>query len=111
MLRLLMSFVLHFTDANFSKEIEKGIVLVDFFAMWCAPCRRLTPILEQVAEAFKDKVKIGKVDIDQEQKTASQFQVSSVPTLILFKDGKEIDRILGLRNFEDLKHFIDNVLP
>ncbi len=105
-----MSYVQHFTDANFSKEIEKGVVLVDFFAMWCAPCRRLTPILEQVAEQFVGKAKIGKVDIDQEQMTAGQFEVSSVPTLILFKDGKEIKRILGLRTFEDLKKFVDDAL-
>jgi thioredoxin 1 len=100
----------HFTDATFTKEIEKGIVLVDFFAMWCAPCRRLTPILEQVAEEFQGRVKIGKVDIDQEQATAAQFEVSSVPTMILFKDGKEVDRILGLRNLEDLKKFLDAAL-
>jgi thioredoxin 1 len=105
-----MSIVEHFSDAQFSKEIEKGVVLVDFFAMWCAPCRMLAPILEQVAEHYKGRARVAKVDIDQEQMTATQFEVTSVPTLILFKNGKEVNRIVGLRNFDDLKTFLDKAL-
>jgi thioredoxin 1 len=98
--------IVKLTDANFASKIEKGVMLVDFFADWCGPCRMLSPVLEQVAKELKGKASIGKLDIDAEQNTASQFQVTSIPTLILFKDGKEKDRIVGLRDGETIKKFI-----
>jgi thioredoxin 1 len=85
-----------FTDTNFSEEISKGVVLVDFYADWCGPCRMLAPVLEKVEGELGGKAVIGKVNIDTEQKTASQFQISSVPTMILFKDGKEVKRQVGM---------------
>jgi thioredoxin len=98
------------TDDNFSKEIASGITMVDFFAEWCGPCRMMTPILEEIASLkYKDSI-IAKLDIDSEQKIASEFQVTSVPTLILFKDGKEISRLVGLRDIEAIKEFIDSAL-
>lgn len=100
----------HITDENFQKEIAKGVVLVDFYATWCGPCRMLSPIIEDVAKHFEGKAKIAKLDIDSEQKTAAEFQVTSVPTLILFKDGKEINRLIGLRDMEAIKEFILSVL-
>lgn len=96
----------HLTDANFSKETESGVTLVDFYADWCGPCRMLAPVLEQVAAEIQGKAFIGKVNIDNEQKTASQFQITSVPTMILFKDGKEINRLVGLRNAQAIKDLI-----
>lgn len=96
----------HLTDANFEAEIKQGVTLVDFHANWCGPCRMLAPVLEQVAKDIKGKASIGKVDIDNEQKTASRFQITSVPTMILFKDGKEVNRLVGLRNAEAVKEFI-----
>ena len=96
----------HLTDANFNEEIRKGVTLVDFHANWCGPCRMLAPVLEQVAKEIKGKASIAKIDIDSEQKTASQFQITSIPTLILFKDGKEVNRLIGLRNAEAVKDFI-----
>ncbi len=94
-------------DADFSKEISKGVVLVDFYANWCGPCRMLAPILEQVEKEIQGKANIAKVDIDTEQNTASQFQITSVPTMILFKDGQEKKRIVGLK---DAKNIIDMIL-
>ena len=94
------------TDANFNEEIKKGVTLVDFYANWCGPCRMLAPVLEQVDKEVEGKAVIAKLDIDSEQKTASQFQVTSVPTLILFKDGKEVNRLVGLRNADAVKKFI-----
>jgi len=100
----------HFTDDTFPKEIEKGVVLVDFHAVWCGPCRMIAPILEEIAADYQNKIVIGKIDIDTEQKTAAQYEVTSVPTLILFKDGKEINRLIGLRDSQSIKDFIDEVL-
>ncbi len=103
-------FIKHLTDETFEKEIEKGVALVDFFAAWCGPCRMLTPIIEEVSEHFKEKATIAKVDIDSEQKIASEYQVTSVPTMILFKNGKEIERLVGLRDVESINELIDNAL-
>ena len=100
------NLIKHLTDDTFSQEISKGTTVVDFHAEWCGPCRMLAPVLEQVANEVKGKAVIAKVDIDSEQKTASQFQITSVPTLILFKDGKEVNRLIGLRNAEAVKEFV-----
>jgi thioredoxin 1 len=103
-------FTKHFTDGGFSQEIKQGVTLVDFHANWCGPCRTLAPVLEQVAKEMTGKAKVGKVDIDSEQKTATQFQITSVPTMILFKDGKEMGRLVGLRQAADIKKFIESAL-
>jgi thioredoxin 1 len=96
----------HLTDSNFEAEIKSGVTLVDFHANWCGPCRMLAPVLEDVAKEIEGKAVIGKVDIDTEQKTAAQFQISSVPTMVLFKDGKEVNRLVGLRDAKAIKEFI-----
>lgn len=96
----------HLTDDSFQKEISSGLTLVDFHANWCGPCRMLAPILEEVAKELKGKAIVAKVDIDSEQKTAAQFQIASVPTMILFKNGKEVKRLIGLRNAEAIKELI-----
>ena len=98
----------HFTDDSFDQEIKEGVTLVDFHADWCGPCRMLARILEQVAQDQDviAKASIGKINIDNEHKTASQFQITSVPTLILFQDGKEVNRLVGLCDAKALKSFI-----
>lgn len=96
----------HFTDSEFENEIKRGVTLVDFHASWCGPCRTLAPVLEQVAKEVKGSAVIGKIDIDSEQKTAANFQITSVPTMILFKDGKEVGRLVGLRTAAVIKDFI-----
>jgi len=102
--------VMELNESNFAKEIEKGVILIDFFAQWCGPCRMLAPVIEEVAEEMSDKASFGKVDIDKEVKLATDYQVSSIPTLILFKDGKEVDRIVGLRDANALTKFIQKAL-
>ena len=92
------------TDENFEAEIAQGLTLVDFYADWCGPCRMLSPVLEEVAGQVND-VKFAKVDIDGNQKTAGMMQVTSVPTVVLFKEGKEVDRIVGLRGGDEIKNF------
>jgi thioredoxin 1 len=95
-----------FTEASFDSDVQNGVVLVDFFADWCGPCRMMTPVLEKVATEVTGQAIVGKIDIDQAQKVASQFQVSSIPTLILFKNGKEVGRLVGLRDADTVKDFI-----
>lgn len=96
----------YLTEENFETEISSGLTLVDFYADWCGPCRMLTPVLEEVAKEVKDKAVIAKIDIDKAQKTASTFQVTSIPTLVLFKEGKEVGRLVGLRDKDTIKDFI-----
>ncbi len=94
------------TEETFGQAIKEGVVLVDFFADWCGPCRMMTPVLEKLASELGNKVSILKIDIDNAQQIATQFQVTSIPTLVLFKDGKEAGRLVGLRDAEAIKEFI-----
>src|SRR5512146_2245747 len=86
------------TDADFEQEVEKhqGVAVVDFWAVWCGPCRMIAPILEQLSVEYAGKVKVAKLDVDTNQKTSMRFNVRSIPTLLFFKDGKHVDTVVGL---------------
>ena len=92
-----MSKTVTVTDDSFAVEVEQhaGLTVVDFWATWCGPCRMIAPILEQLSEEFEGKVKVTKLDVDANQKTAMRFQVRSIPTLLFFKDGKLVDQVIG----------------
>ena len=88
---------LEITDSNFAKEVEASdkLVLVDFWAVWCEPCKILTPIVEELAGEYEGKVVIGKVDVDTNPDTAAKFGIRGIPTLLIFKGGKVVDQIVG----------------
>ena len=92
-----MSNIIPVTDDNFEQEVEKhdGLTVVDFWATWCGPCRMIAPVLDQLAVEYKDKVKVTKLDVDANIKTATRFNVRSIPMLLFFKDGKVVDQIVG----------------
>ncbi len=94
------------TEETFVEGIKSGVVLVDFYANWCGPCRMLAPVLEQLAEEVKGKASIAKLDIDTAPTTTEGLEITSVPTMILFKNGKEVNRIVGLRDADFLLNFI-----
>lgn len=95
----------HLTIEDFDSEISSGTVLVDFWATWCGPCRMLAPILEQL-EAENSDIKICKVNVDEQPELSKRFGVLSIPTLILFKDGKQADKSVGLIDLDSLKEFV-----
>ena len=90
--------IIHVTDSDFQTTVEeaKGLVVVDFWATWCGPCRAIAPMLEQLAVANAGKVQITKLDVDANQRTGMRFNVRSIPTLLFFKDGKHVDTVVGL---------------
>jgi thioredoxin 1 len=100
----------HLNDANFDNEIKNGVVLVDFHAEWCGPCRMLAPIVEQLANEMAGKVTVAKVDTDQAQEVASKYEVTSIPTLILFKNGQLMKKSVGLKDLDTLRSMVNSAL-
>ncbi|MBQ0051820.1 MAG: thioredoxin [Treponema sp.] len=96
-----------FTTENFEAEVEKSTlpVLVDFWATWCGPCMMMAPIVEELATELEGKVKVGKVNVDDEEELARKFGIMSIPTFIRFKDGKQEAMVVGGRSKEELKAF------
>ena len=94
-----------FTTENFETEVLKSDkpVLVDFYADWCGPCRMMAPLVEELAEELADQVVIGKLNVDDSEEIAAKYGVMNIPTLILFREGKEADRLLGVRSREELE--------
>ncbi|MGN1201403.1 MAG: thioredoxin [Candidatus Caccovivens sp.] len=98
------------TEKNFDEKIKNGVVLVDFFATWCGPCRMLSPILEDVKEELGDAVEIYKVDVDEDENLARKFGVMSIPTIFVFVDGKQVDKHIGLMSQEDIVDVLKSYL-
>jgi thioredoxin 1 len=104
--------MLNLTETNFTDEVLHSNlpVLVDFWAEWCGPCKMIAPILEEIAQEYDGRLKIGKVNIDDQQSLATQHGIRAIPTLLLFKDGQVADQIVGLRSKRDLKTNLDRVM-
>ncbi len=100
---------LHLNESNFNETVASGVTLVDFFANWCGPCRALMPIIEEIAEERGD-IKVGAVNVDEERGLANRFNITSIPTLILIKDGEVVSRTQGARPKVALLDLIDGAI-
>lgn len=98
------------TKDNFNDTVSQGVSLLDFWAPWCGPCKMQLPIVEELSEEMKGKATIAKVNVDEEPELASQFGVMSIPTLILFKDGQPVDKLVGLQSKAALQAKINNLV-
>jgi thioredoxin 1 len=99
-----------FTDENFSESVKQGLVLVDFWAEWCAPCRRIAPTVEQLAEEYDGRLTVAKMNVDENPMTPPTFMIRGIPTLLLFKDGDLKETVVGLADKSDLVKMIDKHL-
>ena len=100
-----------FTDANFQNEAADGLVLVDFWAPWCGPCRMVGPVIEELSGDYDGKIKVGKLNVDDNPKTAMSFRVMSIPTVILFKDGQPVETLVGAMPKSAYQARLDKHLP
>ena len=100
-----------FNENNFENEVMKSDmpVLIDFYAEWCGPCRMMAPVVEQFAEEYEGRIKIGKINVDEESELAERFGVQSIPSFIFIKDGKVVDRVTGAMPKPVLKGYLDDL--
>ncbi|MBH09419.1 MAG: thioredoxin [Candidatus Marinimicrobia bacterium] len=108
-----MSDIVHeFTDETFDKEVSKDAmpVLIDFWAAWCGPCKAIAPVIEEIAQEYNGKIKVGKLDVDQNQKTAMEYGVRSIPTMLIMKDGEVINQIVGAVPKENITDALEEIL-
>lgn len=105
-------YVITLSDDNFSEKVlnQEGLVLVDFWAPWCGPCRMVGPVIEELAEDFTGKVSVGKLNVDENEVTAAKYQVMSIPTVILFKNGQPVDKLVGAMPAENYEEMMEKHL-
>ncbi len=103
------SNIITLTDKNFDHQLKNKIVLVDFWASWCAPCKMMAPVLNDVSEELTGNANVGKVNVEEYQALAQKYQIRNIPTMILFKNGKEVNRFVGVKNKEFLMQEINKI--
>ena len=97
-------------ENNFDNTVANGLVLVDFWATWCGPCKMLAPTIDAIATEYKDRVVVGKVDVDENEALARRFGIMSIPTLFLFKDGEVVEKLVGYRLKTELEQLLNKYL-
>ena len=102
--------ILHSTSDNFDNIKNTSLLLVDFWAGWCMPCKMVAPVIEDLAEEYKDSVTVAKADVDSESAIASKFGIESIPTVVIFKDGVEKKRLIGVQPIEKYRAAINSLL-
>jgi thioredoxin 1 len=105
-----MSNKLDITGTELNNLITSGVTVVDFWAPWCGPCKVLGPVIEEIAEELQNKVKVVKLNVDNHEATSDQYAVRSIPTIIIFKDGKEVERMVGVSSKQTILAKINNIL-
>ena len=103
--------ILTLTDADFDAQVKaQPLIVVDFWAEWCGPCRMVAPVLEELANEYSDRLAVGKVNVDENRQTAARFGVRSIPTLMFFRDGSRVDQVIGAHPKATIKAKIDQLL-
>ena len=104
--------IIHVTKDSFENEVLQSEipVVVDFWASWCGPCKLIAPVLDKIADKYENKLKICKVDVDQEGVISAEHMVMSIPTLIFFKDGAVVNKLVGVKNFDELSAVVDKII-
>ena len=105
-----MAGYIELTEQNFNDTIQDGVVMVDFWAPWCGPCRMIAPVIDKLAEDYKGKAKICKVNTDEQQDLASKFGIRSIPTIHFYKDGQKVDELIGAATEQDFKNKLDSLI-
>ncbi len=102
--------MINLTNENFEKEVisSKKTILVDFWASWCGPCQMIAPIVEEISNELSERIEVGKLNVDEQPEIAIKYDVMSIPTLILFKDGKVVNTIIGYHSKEEILDFINS---
>lgn len=101
---------MNLTSENFISTINNGVSVVDFYADWCGPCKMMAPVIDELTTELKDKAVVAKVNVDEEANIAGQYGISSIPTLIYFKNGQEVDRVLGVQSKDSIVTKVNSLL-
>lgn len=105
-----MAGYIELTEENYDEVTKSGVVLVDFWAPWCGPCRMIAPVIDKLAQDYEGKAKICKVNTDEHQDLAAKFGIRSIPTIYFYKDGSKVDEMIGAASEQDLKNKLDNLI-